>query len=158
MQEAAQYVGGDENVALEVAGPHLIQTLEGHGIPAADIKKLVEAGVHTVEALAHAPVKTLSAIKGLSEVKVTKLKQVGAYRERVVASVLRAGRALSLCSPCFRLVVPSRGYRAHGLHHRLVRAAAASAPDSHHHRLSCARRTARWYAPHRLRASAAVAS
>ena len=79
-QEAA-YAGADENAYQELAGPHLIQTLEGHGIPASDIKKLHENGVHTVENLAHAPLKQLNAIKGLSEAKVAKLKQVGAWAQ-----------------------------------------------------------------------------
>ena len=79
-QPEAAFVGSDENAGHDLGGPHVIATLEGHGIPASDIKKLQEAGIHTVEALAHAPVKTLNAIKGLSEVKVTKLKQAGASR------------------------------------------------------------------------------
>ena len=45
---------------------------------ASDVKKLVEAGVHTVEGLARASKKQLTAIKGLSEQKVEKLKQIGA--------------------------------------------------------------------------------
>jgi hypothetical protein len=44
----------------------------------ADIKKLTEGGIHTVEALAHAPKKELLAIKGLSEAKVEKLQKEGA--------------------------------------------------------------------------------
>ncbi|KAF6255447.1 putative DNA repair protein rad51 [Scenedesmus sp. NREL 46B-D3] len=49
--------------------------LQAHGIPAADIKKLIEGGVHTLEALAHAPKRELTAIKGLSEAKVEKLQK-----------------------------------------------------------------------------------
>ena len=51
-----------------------------HGVAASDIKKLVEAGVHTVEVLAHASKKALKDIKGLSEMKVEKLKAAGASR------------------------------------------------------------------------------
>ena len=51
-----------------------------HGVAASDIKKLVEAGVHTVEGLAHASKKALKDIKGLSEMKVEKLKAAGASR------------------------------------------------------------------------------
>ena len=43
-----------------------------------DVKKLQEAGVHTVEGLAHASRKYLQTIKGLSEQKVEKLKGIGA--------------------------------------------------------------------------------
>jgi hypothetical protein len=86
-QPEAAFVGSDENAGHDLGGPRVIQTLEGHGIPASDIKKLQEAGIHTVEALAHAPVKTLNAIKGLSEVKVAKLKQAGALRLARCAAV-----------------------------------------------------------------------
>lgn len=44
---------------------------------ASDIKKLLEAGIHTVEGLAHASKKALKDIKGLSEQKVEKLKAAG---------------------------------------------------------------------------------
>lgn len=44
---------------------------------ASDIKKLLEAGIHTVEGLAHASKKSLKDIKGLSEMKVDKLKAAG---------------------------------------------------------------------------------
>ncbi len=138
MAEEAQY---------GIEGPHLIQTLEGSGIPAADLKKLLEAGFHTVEALAHAPVKQLVAIKGLSDVKVQKLKQAGTcgvpHRARAHGAALRQSRPVC---------VPSRGHRAARLHDRQPRAAAARAPDTRHHRLPragrppgrCASARAQW--------------
>jgi DNA repair protein RAD51 len=46
--------------------------LQSQGINAADIKKLKDAGYHTVEAVAFAPKKDLLAIKGISEVKADK--------------------------------------------------------------------------------------
>ena len=48
-----------------------------HGVAASDIKKLLEAGIHTVEGLAYASKKHLKDIKGLSEMKVEKLKIAG---------------------------------------------------------------------------------
>ena len=48
-----------------------------HGVAASDIKKLLEAGIHTVEGLAYASKKHLKDIKGLSEMKVEKLKMAG---------------------------------------------------------------------------------
>jgi Helix-hairpin-helix domain len=68
--------------------------LQAHGIPAADIKKLIEGGVHTLEALAHAPKRELTAIKGLSEAKVEKLQKEG--RARMRASILQHLPALAL--------------------------------------------------------------
>jgi len=51
------------------------------GIGAADVKKLVDAGVHTVEGLARSSRRRLAEIRGLSEQKVEKLKQIGASSE-----------------------------------------------------------------------------
>jgi DNA repair protein RAD51 len=51
----------------------MLDTLEGNGITAADLKKLKERGFHTVEAVAHATRKELAEIKGISDQKVDKL-------------------------------------------------------------------------------------
>ena len=51
----------------------LIDQLEGSGITAGDIKKLKEAGLHTVEMVAQTTKKELGAIKGISDNKVEKL-------------------------------------------------------------------------------------
>ncbi|RUP51864.1 DNA repair protein RAD51-like protein 1-like protein [Jimgerdemannia flammicorona] len=66
----------DEEVALEEEGlltPMPLQKLEELGIPLADIKKLIEAGFHTVESIAFSPKKALLAVKGISETKADKL-------------------------------------------------------------------------------------
>lgn len=47
--------------------------MQGQGITAADVKKLEEAGYHTVEAVAFAPKKHLITIKGISEAKADKI-------------------------------------------------------------------------------------
>lgn len=51
------------------------RTLQELGIAAADIKKLKEGGVNTVECLAHSTKKELCLIKGISEAKVVKMQQ-----------------------------------------------------------------------------------
>jgi len=51
----------------------LVKQLESHGIGAADVKKLMEAGFHTVESVAFAPKKQLLCIKGISEAKADKM-------------------------------------------------------------------------------------
>ena len=61
---------------FELAGPMPVQDLQSKGIQAADIKKLIEGGVHTVESLAHKSKKELCEIKGISDAKVEKLQQV----------------------------------------------------------------------------------
>nr|ACO14764.1 DNA repair protein RAD51 homolog 1 [Caligus clemensi] len=54
-------------------GPMPLSVLEQHGISAGDMKKLSEAGYHTVESIVYAPKKNLLAIKGISEAKADKL-------------------------------------------------------------------------------------
>ncbi|KAM9984584.1 hypothetical protein ACTFIY_009022 [Dictyostelium cf. discoideum] len=50
-----------------------INKLEGNGINAADLKKLQEQGLNTVQAVAFTTKKTLTGIKGISEQKADKL-------------------------------------------------------------------------------------
>jgi DNA repair protein RAD51 len=50
--------------------------LQEHGIAAGDIAKLQAAGYHTVESIAHATVRKLTEVKGISEAKVMKLKEL----------------------------------------------------------------------------------
>lgn len=50
-----------------------IGKLEGSGINNGDIKKLIAAGYQTVESIAYSTKKTLTAIKGISDVKADKL-------------------------------------------------------------------------------------
>ncbi|KAK7907530.1 hypothetical protein WMY93_016142 [Mugilogobius chulae] len=54
-------------------GPQPLVRLEQCGISASDIKKLEDAGFHTIEAVAYAPKKELLNIKGISEAKADKI-------------------------------------------------------------------------------------
>lgn len=63
----------DTSVEEESLGPQPISRLEQCGINANDVKKLEEAGFHTVEAVAYAPKKELINIKGISEAKADKI-------------------------------------------------------------------------------------
>ena len=59
-------VAGDAAVeAAEDSGPMPISKLEGSGITPGDIKKLMEAGFHTVESVAYATKKSLCQVKGI---------------------------------------------------------------------------------------------
>ena len=49
-------------------------SIQGNGISSSDIKKLSEAGYHTVESVAFAPKKALITIKGISEAKADKIQ------------------------------------------------------------------------------------
>ncbi len=57
----------------ELGGPTPILKLEEQGISAGDIKKLTDAGYHTVESVAFTPKKALVNVKGLSEAKIDKI-------------------------------------------------------------------------------------
>jgi len=63
----------DMEVEEEQGGPTPIRQLEQCGIAATDVKKLIDAGYHTVEALAYTPKKALLTIKGISEAKLDKI-------------------------------------------------------------------------------------
>ncbi|KAJ3292306.1 recombinase rad51 [Blyttiomyces sp. JEL0837] len=79
-QNLAVEIDNTEQTQAEVAaeeeqhsGPLKINKLEQFGISATDIKKLSEAGFHTVESIAYTPKKALLGIKGISEVKADKI-------------------------------------------------------------------------------------
>lgn len=59
---------------------------QAHGVAAADIKKLTEGGIYTVETLAHCSKKELLLIKGLSEAKIEKLQKEGKSAHHYVQS------------------------------------------------------------------------
>ena len=50
-----------------------MNALEAHGVASGDVKKLREAGYHTIESIVYAPRKNLLAIKGISEDMADKL-------------------------------------------------------------------------------------
>lgn len=58
---------------FDLNGPTEIAKLEQYGISSADIKKLTDAGYHTVEAVCYVPKKTLVNTKGISEAKLDKI-------------------------------------------------------------------------------------
>ncbi|XP_055496937.1 DNA repair protein RAD51 homolog 1 isoform X1 [Leucoraja erinacea] len=70
MQAQTEEIAATEE---ECVGPQAISCLEQCGISANDVKKLEEAGFHTVEAVAYAPKKELINIKGISEAKAEKI-------------------------------------------------------------------------------------
>ncbi|KAJ1680240.1 recombinase rad51 [Spiromyces aspiralis] len=66
-------VGEEVDEDEDMGGPIPIQKLEEVGISANDVKKLLEAGYYTVEAVAYTPRKQLLTIKGFAEAKVDKI-------------------------------------------------------------------------------------
>lgn len=77
MSEASQNEEPQQDHSL--SGPLLVQKLEEAGIHANDIKKLADAGLHTVEAVAFTPKKNLMVIKGISDSKAEKILAEGKY-------------------------------------------------------------------------------
>jgi DNA repair protein RAD51 len=65
---------------FQSTGPLLVNKLQEAGIHANDIKKLAEAGLNTVEAVAFTPKKHLLTIKGISEQKADKILAEGEPR------------------------------------------------------------------------------
>jgi len=63
----------DMGEETQISGPLLVNKLQEGGIHPNDIKKLAEAGLNTVEAVAFTPKKTLLTIKGISEAKADKI-------------------------------------------------------------------------------------
>jgi DNA repair protein RAD51 len=72
-EEATGEEQAEAQEEVEIDGPTPIKALEEKGINAGDIKKMEEAGFHTVEAVAFTPKKHLVIVKGLSEAKVDKI-------------------------------------------------------------------------------------
>lgn len=70
MQESLE---GTSDTQGDQVGPLTVTKLAVNGITDGDIKKLQEAGLHTIEAVAYTPKKMLLAIKGISEAKADKI-------------------------------------------------------------------------------------
>ena len=65
-------------VSRDLTVHHNFLHLQSQGISVADVKKLGDAGYHTVESVAYAPKKALLSIKGISEAKADKIQNEAA--------------------------------------------------------------------------------
>lgn len=79
MQFAAQHQvdemqQDDAQAQAPVVSFKKIEELESYGVAKVDINKLKTAGYHTIEAVAHATMRKLSEVKGISEQRAQKLK------------------------------------------------------------------------------------
>jgi meiotic recombination protein DMC1 len=72
-QQTEERESSQEETPNEDTNWNEIGKLQDLGINAGDIKKLKDAGCHTVESLTMRTKKSLCAIKGLSEAKVEKI-------------------------------------------------------------------------------------
>lgn len=73
MSEPSQSQQNQEEDEIQSTGPLLVNKLQEAGIHPNDVKKLIEAGLNTVEAVAFTPKKHLLIIKGISEQKADKI-------------------------------------------------------------------------------------
>lgn len=67
---------GDEDMDQIAVSYQTLDILTEHGIAQNDITKLNNAGYNTVESVAHATTRKLCEVKGISEAKVQKLKEL----------------------------------------------------------------------------------
>ncbi|OLL26693.1 DNA repair protein rhp51 [Neolecta irregularis DAH-3] len=63
----------EQNLEEEISGPTPLSRIEGNGITSGDIRKIMEAGYNTVEAIAYTPKRQLLTIKGISEAKADRI-------------------------------------------------------------------------------------
>ncbi|KAF8168169.1 Rad51-domain-containing protein [Crassisporium funariophilum] len=73
MSQLSQSQQPEEEETHHATGPLLVTKLQEAGIHPNDIRKLAEAGLNTVEAVAFTPKKHLLTIKGISEQKADKI-------------------------------------------------------------------------------------
>ena len=77
MSQPSQSQQNQEEEEFQSTGPLLVNKLQEAGIHPNDVKKLIEAGLNTVEAVAFTPKKHLLIIKGISEQKADKILAEG---------------------------------------------------------------------------------
>ena len=73
----------EEDDDIDLTGPTPVNKLEQYGIAANDVKKLVDAGYHTVESVCYVPKKTLVNVKGISEAKLEKILEAASKEVRM---------------------------------------------------------------------------
>jgi DNA repair protein RAD51 len=87
----------EEVAETEVAVSFLkIEELENHGVARTDILKLKTAGYHTVQAVAHATMRKLTEVKGLSEQKAQKIKDIIKMNQLISTGFITAAVSMEL--------------------------------------------------------------
>lgn len=75
---------------------HRIEEMEANGVARVDIAKLKAGGYHTIEAVAHSTLKKLMEVKGISEQKAQKLKEIIKTNQLVSSGFLTAAARLDI--------------------------------------------------------------
>lgn len=86
--------GAQQGLESGVTAFHKVEELEQYGVNKTDIQKLKQGGFHTIEAVAHATMRKLLEVKGLSEPKVVKLKELIKAQNIVVLGFQTASNRL----------------------------------------------------------------
>lgn len=72
-EAAVEVIAAEEVGTSNCGGFRVVQILEQYGVASGDIKRLMEAGFHTVESIAYAPKKRVLEVKGISEAKAERI-------------------------------------------------------------------------------------
>lgn len=75
---------------------HKVEELESHGVAKVDITKLKNGGYHTIEAIAHSTLRKLQEVKGISEQKAQKLKEIIKTNQLVSSGFTSASTRLEI--------------------------------------------------------------
>ena len=71
-----------------------IEELESYGINKTDINKLKQGGFHTIESISHSTLRKLTDVKGISDQKAQKLKDVIKQNQLVISGFTTATHRL----------------------------------------------------------------
>lgn len=77
MSQPSQSQPAEDEPEAQTGGPISVYKLQEAGLHLNDCKKLAEAGLNTIEAVAFTPKKNLIIIKGISEQKADKILAEG---------------------------------------------------------------------------------
>lgn len=105
-----------EHDEYQITGPLLVNKLQEAGIHSNDIKKLADAGLHTVEAVAFTPKKNLLMIKGISEQKADRILAEGAYTHVGVTKGLQSYAAQKIVPLGFQSATEVHARRSELVH------------------------------------------
>lgn len=94
-REAQMEVQEEEDAGAEmVVSFARVEELENHGINKLDVNKLKAAGFFTIQSVAHATMRKLQDVKGLSEQKAQKIKDVIKAKQLVSSGFITATVAM----------------------------------------------------------------
>lgn len=85
-----------------------IEDLQNYGVNSTDVAKLKNGGFHTVESIAHATLRKLTEVKGMSEQKIQKIKDIIKSNGLVMLGFKTAAEQLSITKDMVKISTGSR--------------------------------------------------